>query len=197
MESPVPPVPGHTAGGGPQTHTFRLSSALTPRRPRSASAQCTPAGDLPSRPASSGGFWKLGPGAWASQHACAQPPRMSTCGAEQSCCGPGLQSHPRSGACRSLTWSIQLQSFISRLHYKSYSSPSSSHYATDGVRGSSKDLGSPFGSRSQPVLGALLSPCPWDFTWRSGWRLWGSLPHSWTVLMGGSPSRLSSPPTAS
>ena len=72
--------------------------------------------------------------------------------------------------------------------------PPPSHHATDGVRGSSKDLGSPFGSRSQPILGALLSPCPWDFTWRSSWRLWGSPPHSWTVLMGGSPSRLSSPP---
>ena len=89
MESPAPPVPEHTAGGGPHTHTFRLSSASTPRRPRSVSAQCTPAGDLPSRPASSGGFWKPGPGAWAARHACAQPPRMSTYGAEQSCCGQG------------------------------------------------------------------------------------------------------------
>ena len=136
MESLAPPsVPEHTAQfPSTQTHTFRLSSASTPRRPRSVSAQCTPAGDLPSRPASSGGFWKPGPGAWAARHACAQPRRMSTYEAEQSCCGPGLQSHPRSGVCRSLTWSIQLHSFISRLHYKSYSSSSSSRHSTNSQR---------------------------------------------------------------
>lgn len=67
LESPCHQFSSTEAGWWvvPNTHSFLLSSALTPWRRHSVSAQCIPEGGLLLLPAFSGDFWKPEPGAWA------------------------------------------------------------------------------------------------------------------------------------
>lgn len=105
------------------THSFLLSSALTPWRQRLISAPCIPEGDLLWLPAFSRDFWKPEPGAWALLRACARPQRRSTWGAKWSC-DLGLRIIHTWFIWGSLTRSDSLFNVTSWFCCKSYNSPS-------------------------------------------------------------------------